>query len=59
MQSQITIGALISLGMIMVVFTVVSLWIEDQLDWSLGNIIGFSLAIGAFCIVIALFTASV
>jgi F0F1-type ATP synthase assembly protein I len=49
MQSQI-IGALISLGMVMVVFAVVLLWREDQFDWSLSRIIGVSLAIVASCI---------
>ena len=59
MERQITIGALIILGLIMGVFTVVSMWIDEQLDWSLSSIIGVSLAIGALCIVIALFTTSV
>jgi hypothetical protein len=50
---------LVFLGTILVVFTLVSMWIEDRLDWSLSGIIWFSLATGAFCIVIALLTASV
>jgi hypothetical protein len=38
----------------------ISLWIDDhQLGWSFGGIIGFILAIGASCIVIALFTMAV
>jgi hypothetical protein len=59
MQSQVTFGALICLGMMIVGFLVVLMWIEDQLDWSLGSIIGLSVAIGASCIIIALFAASV
>jgi hypothetical protein len=59
MQPHITFGALICLGMMIVGFLVVVMWIEDQLDWSLRSIIGFSIAIGAFCIVIALVATSV
>jgi F0F1-type ATP synthase assembly protein I len=49
MESQIN-GVLIALGIIGVVCTVVSLWIKDQLDWSLSSIIGVSFAIVASCI---------
>jgi len=57
-QPQITFGTVICVGMIMFVFIMISLWIEDRLGWSLGGIIGFILAIGASCIVITLFTRS-
>jgi hypothetical protein len=54
-QPQIPFGALIRVSMITFVFIMILLWIDDhQLGWSLGGIIGFILAIGASCIVIAL-----
>ena len=60
MQPQIPFGALICVSMITFVFIMISLWIDDhQLGWSFGGIIGFILAIGASCIVIALFTMAV
>ena len=53
MESLIN-GALITMGMIMVVYTVVSMWIEVQRDWSLSSIIGVSLATVAACIALIL-----
>ena len=61
MQPKLTIIALslwliVFLALVLVVFTLVSMWKENRFGWPLRGIIWFSLAIAGSCTVIALLT---
>ena len=50
---------IVFLGIMLVPVGLIAMCTDNQLNWSLSSIIRFSLAIVVFCIIIAVFTASV
>ena len=59
MQPELTFRALshmliVSLGIILVLFTMVSMWKENRFGWPLRGIIWFTMAIIGSCAIIAL-----
>ena len=59
LQPELTIIALslwliVFLGIVLVVYTLVSMWKENRFGWPLRGIIWFTIAIAASCAIIAL-----